>query len=173
MSHPHHAQTQRAGLAEELPAARRSMPDLLRSDEFCRSLLEKARWPDGPVCANCGATGQASKLATRPGLWTCRACRRCQFSVTSGTPLHRTRLPVAHWVRLFSMIEVSGVSLTISQVSRRFDVAHLTAENMLKRLEELKREMPETAMRLDVLLRELALSRKPAAPLAAPGQNVT
>lgn len=168
MSYSHYAQMQSGSLAEELPVARRLMQDLLRSDEFCRNLLEKARWPDGPVCANCGATGQASKLATRPGLWTCRACRRCQFSVTSGTPLHRTRLPVAHWVRLFSMIEVSGVPLTISQVSRRFDVAHLTAENMLKRLTDLKREMPETAMRLDALLRELALGQKPV-----PAQNIT
>lgn len=170
MSYSHHAGEPRA--SAEPAVSRISVQDLLRSDEYCRSLLEHARWPEGPVCTNCGAVGHASKLATRPGLWTCRACRRCQFSVTSGTPLHRTRLPAAHWVRLFNMIEVSGASLSISQVSRRFDVAHLTAENMLKRLSDLKREMPQTAMRLHAALRDLACGQRPFSG-AAPGQNVT
>ncbi|MFN4353736.1 transposase [Parvibaculum sp.] len=172
MSYSYRARMPRAGLSDELPGSRSSMQDLLRSDEFCRSLLEAARWPAGPVCTNCGATGEASKLATRPGLWTCRACRRCQFSVTSGTPLHRTRLPVAHWVRLFHLIEVAGTPLTISQVSRRFDVAHLTAENMLKRISELKEKMPGMTTRLKGLLSEL-----PRGPRlygqSTPDQNIT
>jgi transposase-like protein len=172
MSYSHHAGLPRTGAGPELPVSRPSVQDLLRSDEFCRSLLEKARWPDGPVCTNCGATDRASRLSTRPGLWTCRACRRCQFSVTSGTPLHRTRLPVAHWVRLFRIVEVAGTSLTISQTSRRLGVAHLTADNMLKRLSELKRDMPEMAKRLDALLRDLGRGERPAARQTA-DQNVT
>lgn len=161
----------RGGAGDRIPVGR-SMHDALRSEDVCRDLLEKARWPNGPVCTRCGAQGKASRIATRPGLWTCRACRRSQFSVTSGTPLHRTRLPVAHWVRLFNMVEVGGMSPTISQVSRRFDVAHLTAENMLKRLAELKSEMPQTSARLDWLLREMQRGAASPGLQAGGGQNV-
>lgn len=156
MSYPLHAPAPHSGGATDRAASPMTLQEALRSDDFCRKLLENARWPAGPVCTNCGATGRASKLTTRPGLWTCRACRRCQFSVTSGTPLHRTRLPLSYWVRLFNMTQVGGLELTISQVSRRFDVAHLTAENMLKRVEELKVGMPEMSDRLEGLLREFS-----------------
>lgn len=136
--------------------ARLSFSDMLRSEDVCRSLLEKARWPDGPLCPNCGAAGAASKLTTRSGFWTCRACRNCQFSVTSGTQLHRTRIPISAWVRLFHLTQILGHSFNPPQVSRRFGVAYLTAESMLKRVEALKHEMPEMAERLEALLRELA-----------------
>lgn len=134
----------------------RSVAAMIESDELCRELLERARWPEGPVCMSCGAKGAASRLTTRPGLWTCKACRRCQYSVTSGTHLHRSRLPVSAWVKLFYAIEIRNQRLTASQVSRRFSVAYLTAKSMLTRIEALKRDMPEMADRLDRELRELA-----------------
>jgi len=105
---------------------------------------------------SCGAKGAASRLTTRPGLWTCKACRRCQYSVTSGTQLHRSRLPVSTWVKLFHAIEIRQQRLTASQVSRRFNVAYLTAKSMLARIEALKRDMPEMTARLEKQLRGLA-----------------
>jgi len=41
-------------------------------------------------------------------------------------------------------------------VSRRFDVAYLTAKSMLRRIEALRQEMPEMADRLERSLRDLA-----------------
>ncbi len=137
----------------------RSVAEMIDSDEFSGELLEKARWPDGPVCMSCGAHGAASRLTTRPGLWTCKACRRCQYSVTSGTQLHRSRLPVSAWVKLFYATQIREQKLTASQVSRRFNVAYLTAKSMLRRIEAMKREMPEMAQRLERQLRELGGSR--------------
>lgn len=136
----------------------RSVAEMLESEEFCRELLESARWPEGPVCMSCGAKGAASRLTTRPGLWTCKACRRCQYSVTSGTQLHRSRLPVSAWVKLFYATQIRNQNLTASQVSRRFNVAYLTAKSMLRRIDALKREMPEMADRLEKSLRDLASS---------------
>jgi len=141
-----------AGLALRQP---RPVGELLQSEEFCREMLEKARWPEGPVCMGCGAKGAASRLTTRPGLWTCKACRRCQYSVTSGTQLHRSRLPVSAWVRLFHAVEIKKQSLTPSQVSRRYNVAYLTAKSMLERVGALRREMPDMADRLEMQLRTL------------------
>ncbi|MBA4208276.1 MAG: hypothetical protein C0454_01970 [Parvibaculum sp.] len=134
----------------------RPVVEILESHEACRDIFEKARWPDGPVCPNCGAKHAASRLKTRPGLWTCKACRSCQYSATSGTHLHRSRLPVSVWVRLFHTIYIMNRPLTASQISRRYDVAFLTAKSMLRRLEAMKRDAPEMMARLEELLRDLA-----------------
>lgn len=151
-----HAYQARQNRSEPPVNRSRSIMEQIDSEEFCRELLERARWPNGPVCMNCGAHGAASRLTTRPGLWTCKACRRCQYSVTSGTQLHRSRLPVSAWVKLFYAIEIRNQNLTASQVSRRFNVAYLTAKSMLKRIDAMKREMPDMAMRLEQQLRDLA-----------------
>jgi|TARA_B100000614_G_scaffold258222_2_gene279928 hypothetical protein len=65
-------------------------------------------------------------------------------------------LPVSAWVKLFYATQIRKQNLTASQVSRRFDVAYLTAKSMLHRVDALKREMPEMADRLEQSLRELA-----------------
>lgn len=126
----------------------RTIGDILASEEECRSMLEAARWPNGPVCPSCGAEQAASRLTTRPGLWTCKACRASQYSVTSGTQLHRSRLPVSAWVRLYYLTRIRGQQLSNSQVSRKLSVAYLTARSMLERLDAMEREQPEMARRL-------------------------
>src|SRR3546814_7060331 len=52
------------------------------------------RWPDGFRCRHCGVA-EAFELPRR-GLWQCKGCGR-QTSVTAGTVLHRTRLPLTVW----------------------------------------------------------------------------
>jgi hypothetical protein len=64
------------------------------SDAACRHYLMACRWPDGFRCPACGDAG-SYLLATRD-LLQCRACRR-QTSVTAGTALDRTRLPLPLW----------------------------------------------------------------------------
>lgn len=133
----------------------RAVADMLESEETSRALLERARWPEGPVCPGCGAKNAASRLSTRPGLWTCKACRRCQYSVTSGTHLHRSRLPVSVWVKFFHLTHIANRTLTASQVSRRYNVAYLTAKSMLRRIEAMKSDRPDMMARLEALLRDL------------------
>src|SRR5260370_36562279 len=67
--------------------------------------LERVRWPDGPVCPHCGTLDQ-SKIAksqgsaSRPGLYYCAACNG-QFTVTVGTVMERSKIPLTKW--LFAM----------------------------------------------------------------------
>lgn len=56
--------------------------------------LVDVRWPDGPRCVRC-LEENLTRIETR-SLFQCRKCRH-QFSVTSGTALHRTRLPLGNW----------------------------------------------------------------------------
>ncbi len=142
-----------------------TLGEVFESDELSRALLEAARWPQGPECLNCKALGAACRLTTRPGLWTCKACRRCQYSVTSGTPLHGTRVTLSAWVVLFHMQEIRRQRPSVSQVSRKLGVSYLTAKSMLKRLDDLRAKMPDMADRLRQQLVELSGVR--SAPMGA------
>jgi len=68
------------------------------TDDACRALMEWVRWPDGPVCPKRRSVARASWLRSRPGTWSCcvGSCK-AQFSVTAGTPLHRTRVSLTKW----------------------------------------------------------------------------
>jgi len=96
-------------------------------DEACRALLEAVRWPNGPVCPRRGAAGRASRIKTRPGLWACRACRRCQFTVTAGTPLHRTHLPLTKWFLAIWLIATSSKGISGLKLAEWLDVSYHTA----------------------------------------------
>ncbi len=63
-------------------------------DAACLRYLVETRWPDGFRCPACGA--DAAPLLEGRRVWQCRNCRK-QTSATSGTVLHRTRLPLLTW----------------------------------------------------------------------------
>ena len=62
----------------------------------CEEALERARWPNGFVCPDCG--GQEHSLIHRGALklWQCCTCRK-QTSLTAGTIFEATRLPLTTW----------------------------------------------------------------------------
>lgn len=64
------------------------------TEEICRARLVEVRWLDGPCCLRCCST-DVTLLATRPA-YQCQNCRY-QFTVTVGTALHRSRLPLLEW----------------------------------------------------------------------------
>jgi len=61
----------------------------------CAAWLTAARWPDGFVCPACGSV-RGWALATKASTFECAACRR-QTSVTAGTVLHGSKLPLTVW----------------------------------------------------------------------------
>jgi len=64
-------------------------------EERCRSYLEGLRWPNGVECPRCQEATRLGWLETRRK-WHCYGCRY-QFSVTAGTSLHNSHLPVWKW----------------------------------------------------------------------------
>jgi ISXO2-like transposase domain/Transposase zinc-ribbon domain len=61
----------------------------------CVAYLARERWPQGFCCPGCG-TGKAWQLQSKPWTWECAACRR-QTSVTAGTIMHHSKLPLTTW----------------------------------------------------------------------------
>jgi predicted RNA-binding Zn-ribbon protein involved in translation (DUF1610 family) len=75
-----------------LPEFQRLFPD----DTACAVYLERARWGDGFACPHCGVVGDPFRIATRPGVLTCRVCRR-QTGLTVGTVMERSHTPLTIW----------------------------------------------------------------------------
>jgi transposase-like protein len=67
---------------------------LYATDERCRELLERLRWPEGVICPRCKDT-HISRLKEY-ARYECAACEY-QFTVTSGTVFHDSHLPLPIW----------------------------------------------------------------------------
>jgi transposase-like protein len=68
--------------------------NLFDTDEKCRELLVRLRWPNGVECPRCKMP--AVELATEKQLFYCKECDY-QFSVTSGTIFNDSHLPLQKW----------------------------------------------------------------------------
>jgi transposase-like protein len=75
-----------------------TLPDVIElfdTDEKCRELLERLRWPNGPECPRC-KTPNVVRLETNIKVLWCRECEY-QFSVTAGTIFNDSHLPLQKW----------------------------------------------------------------------------
>ena len=108
-----------------------------------RELLEAWRWPQGPVCPHCQNAGdkRISKLAAqspsqrgvRQGVYFCGACRQ-QFTVTVGTVMERSHVPLSKWLMVLNLLCSSKKSLSANQIHRMIGVTYKTAWFMCHRI---------------------------------------
>ena len=76
------------------PKNLREFQSQFATEDGCRSYLAACRWPDGFVCPQCG--NRSAHELTGLRRWQCVGCRR-QVSLTAGTVLHNTKLPLTIW----------------------------------------------------------------------------
>jgi transposase-like protein len=112
------------------------------------SYLEHLRWGDSPICAHCHGSDvflitpkNGVSRATRTGaqserrVWKCRECGQ-QFSVLTGTIMHRTKISVRTWVLVFFEFVASKNGMAAREVERKYGVCPRTAWFMLQRIRE-------------------------------------
>ena len=110
-----------------------SLFDRFGSDEKCRELLESIRWPHGMACVRCG--DMAIDELQRRSQWECRGCGY-QFSVTSGTIMHDTHLPLRKWFVAIYLMCDSRKGVSANQLKRQLNVAYKTAWYLCHRIRE-------------------------------------
>lgn len=106
------------------------MTAVFKDDAACRRLLEALVWPDGrrcpePKCGSFRSTALADRSrgrTKRPGLYQCSACG-CQFTVTSGTPLHSTKLPLKTWLHALWLVLQSDKGISSVRLSEAIGVS--------------------------------------------------
>lgn len=106
-----------------------------RDEEHCRRLLESMVWPNGRICPSCGykrsiaiAGRDMGKRRARPGLYQCSSgdCR-FQFTVTTHTPLHATKLPLRTWLKAMWLLLQSDKGLSSVRLAETLGVSQPTA----------------------------------------------
>ena len=108
-----------------------NLVDKFNSDDKCRAYLEELRWPAGVLCPRCkGKT--ISRIHDRDQ-YDCDSCRY-QFSVTSGTIMHDTHLPLWKWFLAVYMMVESKKSVSASQLKRSLNINYRTAWYLCHRI---------------------------------------
>ena len=118
-----------------------SLIERFGDDDKCREYLERLRWPSGVACPRCGDTS-VSEIADRHQ-WDCNSCRY-QFSVTAGTIMHGSHLPLFKWfVAIYLMCE-SKKGISANQLKRTIGVSYKTAWHLCHRIREAMGNDPFT-----------------------------
>jgi transposase-like protein len=110
------------------------------NDDKAREALEAIRWPEGPVCPHCGNLDQ-EKIAkgqgkvSRPGLYYCAACNG-QFTVTVGTVMERSKIPLSKWLFAMHLMGASKKGISALQLQRMLGVTYKTAWFLCHRIRE-------------------------------------
>ena len=89
------------------------LKEQIPDETSCRKFFEKFIWAKGRLCPHCRCPRSypLSGISSRAGLYECAHCKG-QFTVTTRTPMHSTKLPLWKWLlAIYYMINSSkGIS---------------------------------------------------------------
>jgi transposase-like protein len=123
---------------------------IFTNPEAARAHLEGLLWPSGtPVCPHCGVVGENTLVkgkSHRPGMYMCNACRK-PFSVTVGSIMEKSHIPLNKWVLGFHLMASSKKGISAHQLHRQLGITYKAAWFMAHRIREamgvdLKSEPP-------------------------------
>jgi hypothetical protein len=90
------------------------------TDERCAEYLFELSHPDGYVCPKCGST-KAWSVAEKPGMMICD--RGHKISVTAGTAMHRTKLPLHLWFDAAWLLATLKPGISAVQLQRQLGIS--------------------------------------------------
>jgi transposase-like protein len=112
---------------------------IFNDDNAAREHLEKVLWPHGPICPRCGVMDdRITKLqgkSTRPGVYKCKDCRK-PFSVTIGTVMERSHIPLSKWLLATHLMASSKKGMSAHQLHRMLGTSYEAAWFLFHRLRE-------------------------------------
>jgi transposase-like protein len=120
----------------------------IQTDEDAAIYLEGLRWKDQPVCPHCGSindhyflTPKGEGRQTRTGstsarrVWKCKDCRK-QFSVTTGTIFHGTKVSLRIWLFVLFEMAANKNGIAAREIARKYGLPPKTAWYMTQRILE-------------------------------------
>jgi len=125
---------------------------MFQNEDAAREALEAELWPNGPVCRHCGnvdadkiAKVEGKKQSHRAGLYYCNECKS-QFTVTVGTVLERSKVPLTKWLMAAHMFNSGKNGVSAHEIHRTLGVTYKTAWFMMHRLREAMNELNPAPM---------------------------
>jgi len=101
------------------------------TDEKCREILTKLRWPEGVTCPRCKER-QVCYLESRKQ-FECASCGY-QFSVTTGTIFNDTHLPLEKWFAATYLLCEAKKGISACQIQRTLGISYKTAWYLCHRI---------------------------------------
>jgi len=106
-------------------------------EEACARYLADQRWPKGFVCPSCGAC-KGWPLKRNRATWECSGCAR-QTSVTAGTVMHGSHLPLRTWFLAAHIITSHSNGMSALQLQAQLGLGSYKTAWLL--LQKLRRAM--------------------------------
>jgi transposase-like protein len=124
---------------------------LFPTEEKCRELLVRLRWPEGPRCLRCKAP--VVELETEKQLFYCKDCDY-QFSVTAGTVFNDSHLPLFKWFAATLLLCEAKKGMSACQIQRTLGIGgYKTAWYLCHRIRsamiESQRQMLDGTVEID------------------------
>jgi transposase-like protein len=124
---------------------------LFPTEEKCRELLVRLRWPEGPRCLRCKAP--VVELETKKQLFYCKDCDY-QFSVTAGTVFNDSHLPLFKWFAATLLLCEAKKGMSALQIQRTLGIGgYKTAWYLCHRIRsamiESQRQMLDGTVEID------------------------
>jgi transposase-like protein len=107
------------------------------SEDACREKLYKMRWPEGFICPHCGNT--TYYLHSVRHLYQCTSCKY-QVSVTAGTALHRTKIPLVKWFWAMYLISSDKRGISALELSKKLELRYETAWTMTHKIRKAMKD---------------------------------
>ena len=134
---------------DDRPISRVAFARRFPDDAACAKYLFGKRWPDGFVCPCCGGV-KAWELSGKKFTWECGACGR-QTSVTAGTVMHRSKLPLTLWFMVAHLVSSHSNGISALQLQAQLGLgSYKTAWLMLQKLRRAMVD-PERTPLLDLV----------------------
>ena len=104
---------------------------LFSTEDKCRELLVRLRFPEGPRCLRCKMP--VVELETEKQLFYCKDCDY-QFSVTSGTVFNDSHLPLVKWFLTTHLLCEAKKGMSALQIKRTVGMSYKTAWYLCHRI---------------------------------------
>ena len=103
-----------------------------KDENSCREFLFKKRFPNGFVCPKCGSVSYG--LIVKRNLYQCKDCRY-QCSVTAGTVMHKTHIPLNKWFIAMYLLAKDKRGYSALSLGSELGLTYKSAWFLLKRLQ--------------------------------------
>jgi len=113
-----------------------SIPEFLRSfgtEAQCAEAVKAARWPSGFRCPRCSSADHYVVGHGARKLFQCNGCRH-QTSLTAGSLMEHTKLPLTTWFLAIYLISQAKTGLSSLALKRQVGVSYPTAWLMQQKI---------------------------------------
>lgn len=114
--------------------------EMFGTDDRCREILERLRWPDGIACPRCQHKGHS--WLENYDRYECNACQH-QFTVISGTVFQDTHLALTKWFVATYLLCESRKGMSANQISRIIGGSYKTAWYLCHRIRAAMAELDQ------------------------------